>query len=275
MIAKRSHIMRWILVCTLALAGVLGLTEPIFAGQPCPEKPAEPKDTVKNLQLATKVRERLEASGATVAFVGRAGIDLREFGLIYSHVGFAWRDHPRGRWFTFHLLNPCGEGRSELTDQSLEDFYNVELFTYDAIMVLPSKENQLKLLKTFFSPLAPSLHHIDYNMISNPWSTKYQNSNQWVLEVTAAALAPENTVNNRAQAQLWLKQAGFVPSKTVIGAMRRLGSRMFSPHVFFDDRDGDERMSGVYNTVTVESIIAFITLQDRAMTQETVHMDRR
>jgi hypothetical protein len=267
--------MRWILVSTLAVAGALALTEPIFAGQPCPEKAAEPKNEARNLQLASKVRERLEASGATVAFVGRAGIDLREFGLTYSHVGLAWRDHPRGRWFTFHLLNPCGETRSELLDQSVEDFYNVELFTYDAIIVVPTPQIQAKVLKTFFSPMAPSLHHIDYNMISNPWSTKYQNSNQWVLEVTAASLAPENSITNRAQAQLWLKQNGFVPSRTPIGAFRRLGARLFSAHVQFDDHEPDEERSGIYNTVTVESIVAFLTMQDRGMTQETVHMDRR
>ena len=64
------------------------------AGQPCPEKPADRHEQTLNLQLGTKVRDRLEASGATVAYVARAGIDLTQYGLVYSHIGLAWRDHP-------------------------------------------------------------------------------------------------------------------------------------------------------------------------------------
>ncbi len=33
------------------------------------------------------------------------------------------------------------------------------------------------------------LHEAHYNLVAYPWSTEYQNSNQWVLETIAAALA--------------------------------------------------------------------------------------
>ena len=58
------------------------------------------------------------------------------------------------------------------------------------LVAVPSPDAQLRLLKTFFSPLAPTLHERAYSMISQPFSVMYQSSNQWVLEVSAAAFAP-------------------------------------------------------------------------------------
>jgi hypothetical protein len=233
-----------------------------FAGQPCPEKPADKREQMRNLELGTKVRDRLEQSGATVAYVARAGIDLTQYGLVYSHVGLAWRDHPKGRWFTYHLLNTCGTRTSELVDQSLEDFFNVQLFTHDALVAVPSPDAQLRLLKAFFSPVAPTLHERSYSMISNPFSVMYQSSNQWVLEVSAAALAPENAIHNRLQAQNWLKANGYVPFKARVGGLLVVGSQLFSPHVRFDDHGDEENRTNLFLTTTADSAIDFVQRLD-------------
>jgi len=237
------------------------------AGQPCPEKPADKSEQLRNLQLGTKVRDRLEQSGAAIAYVARAGIDLTRYGLVYSHIGLAWRDHPKGRWFTYHLLNTCGTSTSELVDQSLEDFFNVELFSQDALVAVPSPDTQLKLLKAFFSPVAPTLHERAYSMISQPFSVMYQSSNQWVLEVSAAALAPENAIHNRLQAQNWLKANGYVPFRANVSGVLVFGSRLFSPHVRFDDHTAEESRSGVYLTTTADSTLDFVQRLDPGMTR--------
>ena len=236
-----------------------------LAGQPCPEKPADKAEQTRNLQLGTLVRDRLEASGATVAYVARAGIDLRQYGLVYSHIGMAWRDHPKGRWFTYHLLNTCGTGGSELVDQSLEDFFNVQLFTQDALVAVPSADLQARLLNTFFSPVAPTLHERSYSMISNPYSVMYQSSNQWILEVSAAALAPDNAIHNRLQAQNWLKANGYAPFKARVSALLAAGSKLFSPHVRFDDHDDQERRANLYLTTTADSVLDFVQRFDAGL----------
>lgn len=248
---------------TLVLAALLGAAAcGAFAGQPCPEKPADKREQMRNLELGTKVRDRLEQSGATVAYVARAGIDLTQYGLVYSHVGLAWRDHPKGRWFTYHLLNTCGARTSELVDQSLEDFFNVQLFTHDALVAVPSPDAQLRLLKAFFSPVAPTLHERSYSMISNPFSVMYQSSNQWVLEVSAAALAPENAIHNRLQAQNWLKANGYAPFKARVSGLLVVGSQLFSPHVRFDDHGDEENRTNLYLTTTADSAIDFVQRLD-------------
>ena len=257
---------------TAAVAVTLGASVAL-AGQDCPEKPARNESLDNINRLASSVRDQLEQSGASIAYIARAGIDLREYGLTYSHLGLAWRDHPKGRWFTFHLLNPCQTSDSELVDHSLEDFYKVELFTYDALVIVPSPGAQVKLLKTFFSPLATTLHHPVYNMISYPYSTLYQNSNQWVLEVTAAALGPENLIQNRYQAQTWLRQNGYEPTRAYIGRLKRWGGKMLSPHVHFDDHTAEEERSNTYLVVTVESIVKMLERTDPGIKIHRLRLD--
>ena len=244
----------------------------VSAGQPCPEQEARNDQMDKILRLSSLVRDRLEQSGASVAYIGRAGIDLREYGLVYSHLGLAWRDHPKGRWFTFHLQNPCNTDKSSLADHSLEDFYKVDLFSYDALVAVPSPDVQLRLLKAFFSPLAATLHHPMYNMISYPYSTRYQNSNQWVLEVTAAALGPDNVIQNRYQAQSWLKDNGYEPTLAYISRLRRLGATAVNPHIYFDDHTEEEHKYARYMVVSADSIVKLLERQDRGIKLHRVRL---
>ncbi|MFI4887367.1 MAG: DUF2145 domain-containing protein, partial [Burkholderiales bacterium] len=68
------------------------------AGQACTEKTLQPADVRAALSLALDVKQALDREHAHVAIVARVGRDLSRYGLRYSHVGFAWRDHPRGAW---------------------------------------------------------------------------------------------------------------------------------------------------------------------------------
>lgn len=249
-------------------------TLPVLAGQPCAEKPATLEGSAKSAQLSTKVREFLESQKLSFALVGRAGVNLTEFGLVHSHIGVAWRDHPRGRWFTFHLLNRCGTGQSDLVEQSLEDFYNVELFDYDALVAAPSFPVQIRLQRAFFSPLAAQLHEPEYNLIAHPFSTKFQNSNQWALEVIASALAQSSAVNSRSEAQDWLKQKSYAPNMIPIGAAKRAGARLFSPHVRFSDHTDDERQAQRYAIVSAQSVVDFLKSQDTDLVETRLRLTK-
>jgi hypothetical protein len=113
--------------------------------------------------------------------------------------------------------------------------------------------------------VAPTLHERSYSMISHPFSVMYQSSNQWVLEVSAAALAPENAIHNRLQAQNWLKANGYVPFKAKVSGLLAFGSQLFSPHVRFDDHDEQESRSNLYLTTTADSVIDFVQRFDAGL----------
>lgn len=228
------------------------------AGVTCSEAPPTPESVRKGLRLALQVFEALNESGESVALIGRVGSDLSKYRLRYSHMGMVVRDHRKGRWTVVHLLNQCGTANSALYDEGLGNFFNDDPFAYEAILAFPGPENQQRLLRTLATKLPSSLYEPAYNMLSYPWATKYQNSNQWAMEVLAASWAPDGSVFNRQQAQAWLRQAGYQPTLLRIGTLERLGGRMFRANIAFDDHPNDLRFSDQIYTATVESAVEFL-----------------
>ena len=74
------------------------------------------------LRFAGVVKAELERSGARVALIARAGLDLSRFGQLYSHAGIALRDNPGGPWAVRQLYYACDESRPRLFDQGVAGF---------------------------------------------------------------------------------------------------------------------------------------------------------
>ena len=110
-------------------------------------------------------------------------------------------------------------------------------------------------------------------MVAYPFSTRYQNSNQWVLETLAAALAPAASVDSRAAAQAWLKDAGFAPTTLAIGAVERLGARAGRANIAFDDHPPERRFAGRIDTVRVESVAGFVLRQTVGTQSLTIRLE--
>jgi hypothetical protein len=232
------------------------------AGTACSDKPQSAETMHKAFQLAIKTREALDASGAQVALVGRVGQDLSKYNLRYSHMAFVWRDHPQGRWLAVHELNQCGTAQSALYNEGLANFFFDDMFAWDALIITPSPELQAQIVTQLKNTsVLQNLHQPHYNMVAYPFSTQYQNSNQWVLEVLASAMngTPQASRNNNQQ---WLKQAGYKPSMLHIPTLQRLGGRMFKANVAFDDHPNGDRYAGKIEVATVDSVADFIKLRD-------------
>lgn len=230
------------------------------AGQTCEEKPATIETFTRGMKLAQKTLAALEATDAQVALIARVGQDLSRQGLRYSHMAYVWRDHPKGRWLVMHELNDCGTAQSALYDEGLANFF-FDVFAHEASVLIPSAGSQAKIAAVLASPTARSMHSPRYNMLAYAFSTRYQNSNQWVLE-TYAASASEFAITDRAQAQQWLKLAGYAPITVHVPAPQRLGARLFRANVEFDDHPFARRAAGQIDTVTVESVMRFVQRVD-------------
>ena len=247
----------------LGLVGIV-LAAPLIAraGQPCENKPLAPHEIVLSMDLAQRTVAALDASGAQVALVSRAGQDLSKYGLRYSHMGIVVRDHPAGRWTVVHALNDCGPAVSGLYNEGMGNFFLTDLYRLEAQLVIPGPEAQAKLARLVATRTPLRLHEPRYNMLSYVYSTQYQNSNQWVLETIAAALAPSGQVETRAEAQSWLRSRGFQPPTVDIPAAVRLGARMFRANVAFDDHPFDRRMAGKIDTVTTDAVVRLMRMVD-------------
>ena len=227
------------------------------AGNACEEKRPQASDFMNGMALAQRTRTALEQTDAQVVLVARVGQDLSKYGVRYSHMAFAWRDHPKGRWLVVHELNECGTATSSLYNEGLGNFFLDGMFAYEARIVVPSAAVQQRLAAMLASDTPRRMHSPRYNMLAHPFRTRYQNSNQWLLESWAAAMS-EFPVADRAQAQAWLKLAQYQPITLQIPAMTRLGGRMFRANIAFDDQPFDRRMAGQIDAVTVESVLRFV-----------------
>jgi hypothetical protein len=256
-----------------ALAIALALvTFAAHAGQACTEKQLSPDEVRAALTLALDVEQALDRAGAHVAIVARAGRDLTRYGLRYSHVAFAWRDHPRGAWTMVEELNACGTSESALFDDGFGDFFLDDMFAYEATIVVPSPTVQRRIGALLAARAGGRLHEPRYSLVAYPWSTRYQNSNQWVLETTAAALADD--VPGRAEAQAWLRAERFRPATIHVSAVERLGAEWTRANVAFDDHPLDRRIAGAIDVVTADSVLAFVRRIDPDATAITLSVGR-
>ena len=106
--------------------------------------------------------------------------------------------------------------------------------------------------------LISRLHEPRYNMLAYPWSGPYQQSNQWAIETLAMAQAPQAATFTRDRAQAWLKFSGYEPTTLRLNAFTRLGARATAANIAFDDHPSEKRFSDRIETVTVDSVFAWL-----------------
>jgi hypothetical protein len=243
----------------LLTAGMLA-TVAAHAGRSCEEKKPSVQSIEQGLTLAERTMTTLDASGHNVVILARAGQDLSKYGLRYSHLGFAYRQ-PDGKgghvWRVLHKLNQCGTSTSAIYRHGLGEFFLDDLWRYEAAYSAPTQEVQERLLALLLDDRrSTSLNHKPYSIVSYAWSRKYQQSNQWAIETLASAMAP-NAIS-RTQAQAWLQFQDYQPTTLKIGAMTRLGGRISAANVAFDDHPTEKRFSDRIETITVDSVFAWL-----------------
>jgi hypothetical protein len=156
-----------------------------------------------------------------------------------------------------HKLNQCGSDRSTLYRQGLAEFFGDGLYLHEAGVVALKPELAARVIDGLKDDsLLATLHEPHYNMLAYPWSGYYQQSNQWAIE-TLALLADPGVVS-RSTARDWLRRQNYRPTTLHIDAMTRLGARVGTAHIAFDDHPFNRRMAGQIDTVTVDSVFAWM-----------------
>jgi hypothetical protein len=248
-----------LLVAAVVLAGLFLFPTASHAGRSC--EPARPtaQQVQQGLTLAERTAQALDASGARVVLLARAGQDLGKYGLRWSHVGIAYKTDA-GPWRVAHKLNQCGTAVSGLYRQGLGEFFLDDPWRYEAAWSVPTPAVQAQL--SALLGVAPvdgigRLHTPAYSLVSYAWADRYQQSNQWVIETLALAMEP-STIADRGQAQAWLRLKGYTPTTLKLGPLTRLGGRMSKANVAFDDHPNDKRFSDRIETVTADSVFAWL-----------------
>jgi hypothetical protein len=224
--------------------------------------------------FSKQVERDLADKGARLAIVFRTGRPRSELpdGISYTHGAF-WVYSPitleDGRtvngYAVYNLYH--GDGETLAKDKSYlhQDFpldFVAATAVDDVAVIVPSPEMQRRILAIMDSPAYEQLHVAPYSLVSNPHDIKYQNCNEFMLDVIAAA-AWETTDMKQLKANL---KAHFKPTKVKTNLLERLFGPLADTRLKTDDQGGS------IVTATYESMAAF--MRDNGLLSETYVLNR-
>ncbi|BDT60500.1 hypothetical protein MasN3_39940 [Massilia varians] len=220
------------------------------------------------LRFAGAVKNELERSGARVALIARAGLDLSRFGQLYSHAGIALRDNPGGPWAVRQLYYACDESRPRLFDQGVAGFaLGADAPTRGHISLVFPPDEDAALLEgaALDKRLALALLGGEYSANAYAYGTRYQNCNGWVAELLASAWGGAHArpdggagAHPREHAQDWLRAQGYTAGPVRIPSHWLMFAGQFVPLVHMNDHPLDDIHALALHTSVPASIEAFV-----------------
>lgn len=211
------------------------------------------------LSFAAIAKQELDASEQTLAIVARSGLNLARFGIRYSHAGLSLAANPNAPWSVRQLYYACDEGQPRLYDQGLPGFLfgtdNPSL-GYLSIVLLPASQAAALERAALDTPRALALLGGDYSANAYAFSTRYQNCNQWLAELLAAAWGASD--GGRDGAQRWLATQGYAPQPVEVNSRLLMFAAGFVPWLRSDDHPGADLQEMRFRTSLPASIEAFV-----------------
>jgi hypothetical protein len=200
-------------------------------------------DQDRVLRFAAAVKRELQASGAPVALVSRAGLDLSRFGLLYSHSGIALKEEADA-WNVRQLYYACDESRPRLFDQGIAGFAlgaDAPEHGHVSLVFMDGEDSAILERAARDKRLALSLLAGEYSANAYAFGTRYQNCNQWVAELLASAWGRlDGDVSAREDAQAWLRKQGYEAGPVKVPSRWMMFAGQFVPLVHVGDHPLDD-----------------------------------
>ena len=220
----------------------------------------------KFLRFAALIKDELERSGHRVALVSRSGLDLQRFGLRYSHAGVSLQAGEAVSWSVRQLYYACDERRPRLYDQGLSGFVlgvDDPQQAFISVVLLPAEAGQALERAALDKRQALDLLGAEYSANAYAFGTRYQNCNQWLMELLAVAwggtaTASAGGADARSRAQAWLQGAGYVPTDFDASAPWLQIAAAFIPWVHHDDHPPADDLRGHYRVSMPDAMEAFV-----------------
>jgi hypothetical protein len=217
------------------------------------------------LRFAAVVKGELAGSGREVALISRSGLDLQRFHIRYSHAGVALESNDNAPWSVRQLYYACDEGRPRLYDQGMAGFLSSTddpALGYVSIVLLPRAQADALEGAALDSARALRLLAARYSANAYPFSVRYQNCNQWVMELLATAWGGlDDGADLRVRAQAWLVESGYAPRPVEVGSHLLMFAGGFIPWIHMDDHPEDDRFALHFRISMPSSIEAFVHAQ--------------
>jgi hypothetical protein len=232
------------------------------------------------LRFAAVIKRELDDSGASAVLIARSGLNLERFRIRYSHAGISLKASDNGPWSVRQLYYACEERAPRLYDQGMAGFVfgtDDPAVGYVSIVLLPRESAAAIERAALERPRALRLAAGTYSANAYPFSLRYLNCNQWVMELIASAwgsLADDDEL--RPGAQAWLAAQRYEPGTIEVGSHALMLAGAFIPWVHYDDQPEGERYALRFRTSLPTSIEAFVRSQvPEAQRIELCHNDQQ
>jgi hypothetical protein len=231
------------------------------------------------LRFSEVVKAELQTSGHSLALIARSGLDLSRFKTRYSHAGISLKSSPNTPWSIRQLYYACEESKPKIFDQGMAGFVmgtESPAMGFVSVILLPEEAEKPLELAARENARALALLNTTYSANAYPFSQKYQNCNQWIIEIFATAIgALSSSDNPRLQAQNWLKDNGYLPSLMEVGNRFLMALSAFIPMIHSDDHPETDLEKQRYQVSMPASIEAFALLKfPQAKRLEFCHNER-
>ena len=229
---------------------------------------------VRAAAFSKQIEMALAERGARVAIVYRVGRDRDDLpeGIRYTHGGFFVYQPLQTMdgsetfdgYAVYHLYagDPSGDGdpRSSFLAQDFPIDFTLPMHEMEAGIIIPTPALQRRILGVMASDDYAALHHENYSLLSNPHDAEFQNSNEFMLDVIAAALW-ETTDREQLKVNL---AAHFEPARVQLNMFERVFGPLVDRRVEFGDHEGR------VHTTTFGSMAQF--LETNAYTLEVLEL---
>lgn len=249
------------------------------------DKPAElsADDQDKLLRFGAVIKRELEQSGEVMALISRSGLDLGHFDVRYSHAGWSLRESPNAPWSVRQLYYACDEHQPRIFDQGMSGFVlgtNNPAIGFVSVVLLPPASAAAVARAALSKREALALLASTYSANAYPFNTRYQNCNQWVIELLADALrvtaldsnadvaseqvdevdeaAADFIAERRRKAQRWLQAQAYAPYTFDVAWRPLMWASAFIPWLHRDDHPEGDLQAARYRVSMPASIEAFV-----------------
>ncbi len=208
------------------------------------------------------LKAALDESGQSLALVARSGLDLDRFGVRYSHAGLSLKGSSNAPWSVRQLYYACDERQPRVYDQGIAGFLlglNDPAAGHVSIVFLPPAEAAALERVALDDGRALQLLGAAYSANAYAFGLTYQNCNQWVIEMMAAAWGRLDGADDlRAAAQAWLKAQHYRPTAFDAGVGPLMWLAAFVPWLHHDDHPPADLERGVFHVSMPAAIEAFV-----------------
>jgi hypothetical protein len=216
----------------------------------------------KLLRFSEVIKAELQTSGQSLALISRSGLDLSRFNTRYSHAGISLKDSQNTPWSIRQLYYACDEDKPKIFDQGMAGFVmgtDSPKLGYISVVLLPDEAAKPLAIAALNNAHSLALLNATYSANAFAFAQKYQNCNQWIIEMMATSFGALGIDGNaRLRAQQWLRENEYLPSVMEVGSRFLMWMGAFISMIHSDDHPADDLARQQYQVTMPAAIEAFV-----------------